>query len=212
MSSSSDSFHKQLIAEKGIDEATGFSHDGQYSRFEVIVDRCIRRPTTGETLLDYGCNVGDLFGYMWNGGWKVNYTGVDVMPEFLNRLKERFGDRGVKTVLGSITDDVVFQELQEKGPYDYVIASGAFCYADQIEDHSVMLHRLWSLSRDTLVVNFLSDWVSKERRTSKLIHSLYHPEFGPRLAGILGCKCFALYHDYRENDFTLALYRQFAMP
>lgn len=208
MSNSSSDFHRQLIDEEGIDRATGFSQEGQDQRFRVILNHCLRTPITWNKVLDYGCNTGGLLDYIWHGRKvpaQLDYTGVDLVTEFLVRLKEKHPK--AKTLMGCITDDDVFKHLKEQGPYNYVIASGAFCYADQKLNHLLMLQRLWDLTKDTLAVNFLSDSVSHERRTSKLIHVLYPPQFGIEVANALGCKYFTVHHEYRENDFTLALHR-----
>lgn len=191
-----------------MDNATGFSQDGQDQRFRVILNRCLRTPLTGKRILDYGCNVGGLLDYVWPNrvcSPQLDYTGVDLVTQFLVRLKEKHPV--AKTLMGCITDDDVFSYLRAQGAYDYVIASGAFCYADQKLSHILMLERLWALTTDTLVVNFLSSNVSHERRTSKLIHVLYPAHFGVEVADALNCKYYSVIHDYRENDFTLTLYR-----
>jgi len=208
---SSSVFHRLLIDENGIDKATGFSQEGQDQRFRVILNRCLRTPITGKKILDYGCNVGGLLDYVWPHGEypvQLDYTGVDLVPEFLVRLKDKFPT--AKTFVGTVSDDDDFAHLKSQGPYDYTIASGAFCYADQKSEHKLMLQRLWELTSDTLVVNFLSSYVSTERRTSKIVHVLYPPYFGIVVAESLSCKFFTLQHDYRENDFTLTLYRKSA--
>lgn len=205
---SSSVFHRNLIDEKGIDHATGFSQEGQDQRFRVILNRCLRTPITGKRVLDYGCNVGGLLDYIWHDGKyppQLDYTGVDLMPEFLARLREKFPT--AELLVGNIVEDDTFDYLSKLKRYDYVIASGAFCYADQWEDHPIMLRRLWELTSDTLVVNFLSSLTEKERKTSKITHCLYPPSFGARLAELLNCKYFRVIADYRDNDFTVALYR-----
>lgn len=205
---SSNDFHRSLIDEKGIDAATGFSQEGQAARFRVILNRALRGSIRGKKVLDYGCNVGGLLDCVWPNGVTsglIDYTGVDLVTEFLVRLKEKHS--GVKTLMGTITDDEDFKYLKIQAPYDYVIASGAFCYQDQWQHHPVMLQRLWDLTGDTMVVNFLGSYTETVRKTSKITHCLYHPEFGVKLAALVGCSYFAVFRDYRENDFTVALYR-----
>ena len=205
---SSSVFHRRLIDEQGIDSATGFSERGQWQRFNVIVNRCLRTGIADRKVLDYGCNTGGLLDHVWphkNYPPHLDYTGVDLVTEFLVRLKEKVP--GAKTFMGTITDDKDFQYLKSQGPYDYVIASGTFCYADQVQDHPLMLQRLWDLTSDTLVINFLASFTQTERHTSRITHCLYHPTFGVRLAEQLRCDFFNIFRDYRENDFTVALYR-----
>lgn len=206
---SSSVFHRQLIDENGIDKATGFSPEGQEQRFRVILQRCFRTPLISKKILDYGCNVGGLLDYVWPSGGhfeSLDYTGVDLVTEFLVRLKEKYPR--AKTLMGTITDIDDFNYLKEGGPYDYVVASGVFCYADESHRNEAMLQRLWDLTSDTLAVNFLTDPIQTERRTSKVTHCLYHPGYGSQLAQALGCKYYNVFHDYRENDFTVALYRK----
>jgi hypothetical protein len=205
---SSSDFHRNLIDEKGIDAATGFSPEGQQERFRVILNRCLRESIIGKKVLDYGCNVGGLLDHVCPADLLrdcIDYTGVDLVTEFLVRLKEKHTN--AKTLMGCITDDDVFAHLKKEGPYDYVIASGAFCYAEQVDKHPLMLQRLWDLTGDTLVVNFLASFTESERRTSKINHCIYHPTFGIRVAEQIGCRYFTVYHDYRPNDFTAVFYR-----
>src|SRR5689334_2036411 len=48
------------------------------------------KPTPGEKVLDIGCGPADILDYMP----EVNYTGVDLSPEYIDAAQKRFGSRG----------------------------------------------------------------------------------------------------------------------
>lgn len=168
-------FHNQLIQAKGVDAATGFSCDGQRTRFDSfssLLHTSKFWPTTKtRALLDYGCATGDFFEYLSARELRFRYYGIDVNDAFLCRAKERFGYR-VKLRRGDFCDDSFF--LSQKERYKIVFASGVFCYPINQHLHDLLLDRLWSVCTDTLIVNFLvhPDFESQTENPGMVYYSL----------------------------------------
>lgn len=89
---------------------------GQIERFQVMLDVGVG----GEDfVLDYGCGLGDLLGYMKKVKkyHHVDYLGVDINNKYINESKEKYGDGFFK----SITD---YKSIN--GKFDWFLASGVF--------------------------------------------------------------------------------------
>lgn len=199
------------MLEHGIDSASGFTKQSQQKRFDVFIKRCVRnydvkRPPK---LLDYGCGVGDLFAYLEKKLRTFEYLGVDINPTFVNRFNRTNQNAWARTVVGNIFINENYEQIGNLGFFDYVVASGAFCYADQQYAHPEMFLRLWSLTSECLMINFLNDNVPLEQRPQKPIHCFYHPSYAHVLAGRLQCQSYSVFADYLPNDWTIALYRNF---
>jgi SAM-dependent methyltransferase len=207
MSSSATDFHNQLIRNKGIDNATGFSAESQKKRFEVFYERCLDSGSVydADHVLDYGCGVGGFLHYMTFRGWEPHYTGVDINPRFLKKIRSERGS--VATIQGCITEDRTWALLSRRTQFDYTFSSGAFCYADQQHKHMKMLMRLWLRTGKMMAVNFLNNALPGTSEARKPLHCLYDTTFAITLANALDCKAYAVYADYLPNDFTVALYK-----
>jgi len=197
----SEKFYSTLIEKHGIDDATDFSEDGHKIRFDVIYD--LLRPPF-DRLLDYGCNVGDFYDYVVGRGYTGHYTGVDAHEPFVERLiKKNKVNENVQGLCANILDATLVTNGQW---YDYVVACGVMCHADQQFQHAEMLERLWSISGRGLIVNFLSEFSPVKARKSMLCR--YHPSYAIILAERFKCHDFKLIQGYHaKNDFTLALYK-----
>jgi len=80
------------------------------------------RPAPGEKLLDIGCGPGDVLYHLP----RLNYTGVDISPEYIEAAKRRFGERG-----RFLCSDVALVTLErEYGTFDLAIATGVLHHLD----------------------------------------------------------------------------------
>lgn len=94
-------------------------------------------PVPGEKILDLGCGPGDILDYLP----EVNYTGLDLSPEYIRAARERFGSRGrfrcadlgVATIEG------------EQESFDLVMAIGVLHHLDDVH-----AGRLFALARRAL--------------------------------------------------------------
>jgi len=80
------------------------------------------RPVPGEKILDIGCGPADVLHYLP----AVNYTGLDISPEYIASAKQRFGSRG-RFCCG----DVGLATIEgEQGTFDLVLAIGVIHHLD----------------------------------------------------------------------------------
>jgi len=93
------------------------SKEAQYARFAALKDNI---DLEGLKLLDVGCGLGNLLEYLSEEGVKVSYTGVDVLPEMIERAKEK-GLSG-EFLCVDVFEDNVF----ETSSFNIVYASGIF--------------------------------------------------------------------------------------
>ena len=80
------------------------------------------KPVPGEKVLDIGCGPADIL----NSLPEVDYTGLDISPEYIAAAKQRFGGRG-RFWCG----DVGLAALErEQGTFDLVLATGVLHHLD----------------------------------------------------------------------------------
>jgi SAM-dependent methyltransferase len=83
------------------------------------------KPAPDEKILDVGCGPGDILDYLP----KVNYTGVDLSPEYIRAAQERFGSKG-----RFCCTDVGLATIEgEQGTFDLVLAIGVLHHLDDVQ-------------------------------------------------------------------------------
>ena len=95
------------------------------------------KPEAGQRVLDLGCGTADVLEHLP----RVDYTGLDVSPEYIEAAKQRYGDRG-----RFLCGDVGLVTLEkEHGTYDLVLATGVVHHLDDAQ-----AARLFELARAAL--------------------------------------------------------------
>jgi GR25 family glycosyltransferase involved in LPS biosynthesis len=169
------------------------SRDAQRTRFAVLLDV---GPLAGRSVLDVGCGVGDLCGYLDEQGMEVAYTGCDVVAR--NCADAAARHPGATFLATDLLETSGHKE------YDYVLASGIFTLAaeDWHEAVAATLRRMFELCRIGMAANFLT------AGSPVKIPGLAYVEPAAILEicrGFTGS--FNLRHDYMDNDFTVYAYR-----
>ena len=120
-------------------------------RFEALTQEI--NPHKHVSILDFGCGLAHLKDYLDKYGFNIDYTGVDIVPEFLELAKKRQPD-------GNYV--LVEDALSLSTRYDYVLISGTFNIVEgDIDAHKkrveeALIH-LFKLSRISLAVNLMTD-------------------------------------------------------
>jgi SAM-dependent methyltransferase len=126
----------------------------QFLAFEVLAavgDLCGPR---SPSVLDIGCGLGDFLGYLRGRGFVGRYSGVDLVPEFIEAARVRHDD--TESAVSFIFADILDPDLS-LNPHDYVIASSLFDYRtpDSVERLTRTVRRLYDLCRRGLAWNVL---------------------------------------------------------
>jgi SAM-dependent methyltransferase len=149
------------------------------------------------SVLDVGCGQGDFYGYLNGRGFAGHYTGMDLLPEFVQVAHARYPR--IVFVVGDILDPTL-----ELKAHDYVVASGLFDYRtpDSAERLPRTVRRLFALCRKGLAWNVLN------------VSPLDRPDLFRAPPGDLLDLCeelspwFVLRGDYDAHALTFYLYKR----
>ncbi len=186
-----------LLRDNGTDSSLGLgwsSKRTQETRFRVLTEIA---SLAGHSLLDGGCGVGDLYGYLRRREIAVDYCGLDVCPQMLTAARSKY------PAAEFLPGELDASNLGRR--FDYVLISGAFNWtiSDNFGVARRGLRQAWEICRKGVACNFLSS-----REPYKVDYLYYFsPEdmkaYAESFAGEVTMR-----HDYKMNDFTLYLYKE----
>jgi len=175
--------------------ALGWQSRGtQVRRFEVLAEIGALAQTR---VLDVGCGLGDLYGYLCAQNIWVTYTGYDLVPEMVTRASKRFPEARF------LVRDVL-QGLGEER-FDYVLSSGAFNidFGDNLLAIQRVLREMYDACTRGVAMNFLS---ITDPQTDPIFYH-YDPHIMRTYCETF-CPNVRVREDYLPNDFTLYLCRE----
>ena len=119
----------------------------QEKRFEILLEIGCQE---GDSLLDFGCGTGHLFEYLNKNNTKLNYTGVDILDEFLTTAKNKYPE----AKFGQLIEF-------EKEKFDYIIISGVFNNKmdDNVGYYQEQLKKLFPMVNKGIAFNMMSAYV-----------------------------------------------------
>ncbi|MBI5134703.1 class I SAM-dependent methyltransferase [Candidatus Uhrbacteria bacterium] len=173
------------------------NRERQQMRFKVLADV---GNLEDQSILDIGCGFADFYTYLKDQGLHVQYTGIDICPQFINICQEQFPD--LTFLVADIQTDTV------PGTFDYIVSSQTFNNALAYNDNEKVLRdvltRSYALCRKGVVIDMLTKYVDfKEPH----LH-YYSPEEIFSFCKSL-TKRVALRHDYPLFEFAVYLYKDF---
>ncbi|MGB8166687.1 MAG: class I SAM-dependent methyltransferase [Chthoniobacteraceae bacterium] len=155
----------------------------------------------GATVLDLGCGFGEFYQYLLSKGVRVNYTGYDITPEFIDHAKKRFPEAHFEV------RDVQVDGIAEK--FDYVVSSQTFNNRLAHEGNMELMQDVLRISYEAcekgVSIDMFTSYV--DFREDRLFY--YSPEEIFRFSKTL-TKRVLLRHDYPLFEFTVYLYRDFS--
>ena len=170
------------------------SRESQLLRFKILAEIGF---IDGDSVLDVGCGLGDLYAWLQDHKYNVEYEGIDITPPLVQEAAKLFPQGKFSTV--NIMDDEISAD-----EYDYIVASGIFSKRPEGGQDYVfaMIERMYSLARKGLAFNLLS----------LLAPNLDEDDFAVLPENMLKfCQTITprvvLRHDYHPNDMTLYLYK-----
>lgn len=191
-------YYTSLVAKHGISVKSldWGSTESQQLRFAVLADV---GNVNGVSILDVGCGLGDLWGWLKKSGKSAHYTGLDITSQMVKLAEERFPDAVFK--LGNLlefADEFI-------GKYDYVMASGIFAHMESSSFLFMqkMIARMFDICNKAVAFNSLSMWAPQkdvgEYCADPLEVLKYCKELTPWVV---------LRHDYHPRDFTIYMYKK----
>ncbi len=93
------------------------SEEAQLGRFSVLSEHI---DLNGRSLLDVGCGVGDLYGYLLRSHIDADYTGVDILEEMVQEAKRRYPTGRF------VSGDLFTSDMMAEKSFDVVYSSGIF--------------------------------------------------------------------------------------
>jgi SAM-dependent methyltransferase len=193
------SLYKSSYETHGDSPASLLTPKGRGNLRYRALESLITRP--GMSLLDYGCGLGYLLEYLTGLGKKVSYTGVDVIPEFVAKCREKYCDTAQFLILDP-TEPI-------PGAYDIVFASGVFNLKthnnedESIEYATTRVRELFYSSRVALVCDFLSPYVDFQQPGAQHFPTGFISDFCAREL----TRRFEIRHDFLPYEYTLIAWR-----
>lgn len=174
--------------------------DTQAARFDVLLRHV---PLAGRSLLDVGCGLGDLAGYLRRRGLlsSVRYTGLDVVEELLLQARrDHPTERFLHADLFSDSPSDTAALGEEK--FDVVFCSGALNLnlGNNLEFLPRAMQRMIQRARETVAVNFLR---ARDVETDPT-YFFYRPdEVRAIVQPLVATGGVEIIEDYLPNDFTV---------
>jgi SAM-dependent methyltransferase len=141
----------------------------QHRRFSVLAEI---GPWQGRSVVDIGCGVGDLFGFLEARGLRVRYRGYDLSARMVAAARAKYAHPRAAFEVG----DPLAEGLASRSA-DYVIASGTFNV--HYRDHAAYLKRavaaMFDACRRAVAFNVLTP-IPPEHPDAALMDQLYEAQ------------------------------------
>ena len=192
-------YYEELLKDHGAGyRAVGWgSVEAQLARFEKMLPWIIDPSVQKFSMLDVGCGLGDLYGYLCEQGLVCEYTGVDICAPFIELAQKRYPKARFLLL------DLLVEDLPEL--FDYVLASGTF--NSKLRDNwaflRLMLEKMFTLCQRGVAANMLRSKV--DYREDHLFY--YDPQLVLDMCHELTDNV-TLYEDYGLYEFTVLLHKE----
>ncbi len=191
------SVYLESFKEYGVTPAAlGCPKGRQNERFDALT-RFIKPM---EQVLDFGCGFGDLAVHLQDSGLHVNYSGCDIMEEFLDAaVKKRPNDHFFKINIGD--------KLNQK--YDSIICSGVFnfkyCDDNEVHEKKVFetLEMLFGSCKRLISFDFQSPHVDY------MLPNSYHQSIHQLVDFIVGklSRRYLIDHSYMPYEYAVHIFK-----
>lgn len=169
---------------------------GQLKRFGALADHV---DLAGTALLDVGCGLGDLLGFLAQRGIEADYTGVDLLEEMVSAAR-KLHPEGRFFCADVFGPESLLPSGLAGARFDVVFCSGAFNL--DVGNNRRFLPRaiatMFGFSDNHLVFNLLHR--RAENKHDQCIY--FDPDEILRMLAPLPCRADVI-DDYLPNDFTV---------
>jgi SAM-dependent methyltransferase len=185
-------FYNNLLTQYGTKSARTLDWHGKSNQLERYETLEIIGDLNNKSVLDFGCGLGDFYGFLNKRHKGVKYTGIDLVSELVAEAKKKYpaGNFRVKDI------------FQIKKSYDYVFASGSLSYSVKggREFYYNVIKKMYELCNIGVGFNMLDGHIYDSDETYQTYFAEEVLEF---------CKTFAdevrIVTEYEEGDFTVLL-------
>lgn len=170
------------------------SKESQELRFKILAEIGLNY---GDSILDVGCGLADFYSWIKNNVDGINYTGLDITPEMIDKSKKRFPKIEFKQ--GTIYDENLCNQN-----FDFIFASGIFVFRKK-EPFSYMkktIKKMYDISIKGVAFNSLSQFSPNKSKNEFYAD----PSEIFKYCMSISSKVI-LRHDYHLSDFTIYLYK-----
>ena len=193
-------FSSMVTAEAEGFRAVGWgSERSQARRFEVMNQIANLK---GARILDVGCGLAAFHEWLKAQGIEHDYYGCDITQAMVERAREK---TGLSTILLGDIDQ--FDPVNDASAFDYVFASGIFCFDPQ-GGHDAMnatIEKMFALARAGVCFNSLSALADTKEADE------FYADPARTLADCQKLsRSVVLRHDYHPADFSVYIYRETA--
>lgn len=165
--------------------------NSQTDRFNVFLDYV----KNGDRVLDFGSGLSDLYGHLKMNDINVDYTGIDIMPDFIKIAKERYGDE-----IRVLNTNILY--FLEK--FEWTYASGVFSIGFDEKELIEHISHFLSISNVGVCLNLLD----KEHFIGEVQVSFNKEELIKNLSNEFKDIDIILIDDYSVDDFSLILVKK----
>ena len=177
------------------------SYDGQIVRLQVLLE-ALRKVDYPASILDVGCGVGTLYGYLRDTERLGDYLGIDLLPDMIGRASASYPDGRFEVA------DLL--DTPPKQRFDLVVCSGALNVLVDHHDHWVkrMLSAMWERADRAVAVNVQTTRAYRFNPVSKSDPDLYHAKVPTFLKWCEELTPWvAMRQDYLGSDAAFYLYK-----
>ena len=188
-------FHLKQFGDRP--EALRWTPQGQLRRYHTLAEIAPPAMLRNATVLDYGCGTGDFYRFLKRQGIDVQYTGVDMNPNFIELAKRKYPECEFQVM-------VLGEDEFPEGYFDYIFICGVFNYLvpGVKEDLLHAVTTLFGRCNKGLALNALSSHTPV--KDPELNYT--SPEEMVRFSLENLSPYLSLRHDRIQHDFTLYIY------
>lgn len=154
----------------------------QYKRFECLLNIGVKN---GDSILDFGCGLGDLYGYTKKINLNVDYVGVDINQDHIAEAKDTYESklRHLIPFKKSKCEFHVINTIEDvHRDFDWFLASGSFTIGFDMDEIMEVIDKAYYKSYKGVAFNLLikKDWIFADKEfftTGYYGAVLYNPEF-----------------------------------
>lgn len=183
--------YKERFEKHGYTPPTlGWVNEGQNNRFRMFTEI---GHMDGCSILDVGCGFGDMAKYLDSHGYNVDYTGIDLNPDFIEYAQKQ--NPSHKFILGDMESHM--------GSYDWVFACGVFEFKESLTYMKSLIKKMYLLCKKGMVVDFLS--TTSDKRNPK---ALYIDPESMHGWWDIACSDVVIRDEYMKHEFCMYLYKE----